>query len=114
LADVAQPDPWKPDLGDRVSRLKAFKVGNVPPPVIARAEQLCDLVDDADGIRPDRQTLVAALIFAAEPNGHRLAQLWQDYRTAPVHAFLLGQEEQSGPVDLTQYTKGGRQGEGES
>jgi hypothetical protein len=105
VSDVERPDPWKPDLGDRVSRLKAFKVGNVPPPVIARAEQLCDLVDEADGIRPDRQTLIAALVYAAKPNGHHLAQIWQEYRTAPVHALLLGEENQSGLVDLTRYTK---------
>jgi len=72
----------------------------VPTAVIVRAEQLCALVDDADGIRPDRQDLIAALIYAAEADGFRLAEIWQEYRTAPVHKVVLGVDNESGPVDL--------------
>ena len=97
----ASDDPWRPDLSDRVTRLKPYqKVGNVPTAVMVRAEQLCGLIDDADGIRTDRQTLIAALIYAAAEDGHRLAEIWQEYRTAPVHRLLIGQENQSGEVDL--------------
>jgi hypothetical protein len=105
MADDAGHDPWKPPATARVSRLKAFKLGNVPPPVIARVEQLCDLVDDADGIRPDRQVLVAALIYAAVPDGKRLAQAWQKYRTAAVRDVLLDDQPEEGLIDLTGYTK---------
>ena len=96
-------DPWKPDLGDRVSRLEKVKGTALPAPILARAEQLCDLVDEADGIRPDRQTLIAALVYAAVADGHRLATTWQDYRTAPVHEVVIGDLSTHGEVDLTPY-----------
>jgi hypothetical protein len=73
--------------------------------VIARAEQLCDLVDEADGVRPDRQDLIAALIFAAQPNGTKLAAIWEKYRTAPVHAVVLNKTLKTGALDLRGYKK---------
>ncbi|HJQ50621.1 MAG TPA: hypothetical protein VJ838_08925 [Gaiellaceae bacterium] len=109
MADDTQQDSWKPDADARVSRLKAFKIGNVPPPVIARVEQLCDLVDDADGIRPDRQVMVAALIYAATADGKALASAWQKYRTAKVRDLLIGDWPTDGPIDLTGYTKSARE-----
>jgi hypothetical protein len=111
VSDVVQPDPWNPDLDERVSRLKGFKLGNVPPPVIARAEQLCDLVDDVDGIRPDRQALIAALVFAATPDGKKLAEAWQKYRVAPVRDIVLGEHPESGSVDLSPYTRSAKASE---
>lgn len=109
MPDDTPEDPWKPDANARVSRLRAFKLGNVPPPVIARAEQLCDLVDHADGIRPDRQVLVAALVYAASADGKVLASVWQKYRTASVQELLIGQCPTDGPIDLTGYTKSARE-----
>jgi hypothetical protein len=101
-----QPDPWQPDLGERTSRLEKVKVGNVPTPVIVHAEHLCDLVDDADGIRPDRQDLIAALIHTALEDGDKLAQAWRTYRTAPVHV-VLRESQTSGPIDLRPFRRGG-------
>ena len=100
-----ESDPWKPDLGDRTSNLKPLKVGSAPAPIIARAEQLCDLVDEADGIRPDRQTLIAALVFDAVPDGEELAKIWRAYRVASVYEVLLGRFPDSGEVDLSGYKK---------
>lgn len=102
-----QPDPWQPDLGERASRLRKWKIANAPPPVFARIEQLCDLVDDADGIRPNRQELIAALIYGAPADGRKLARLWQKYRTAPVHQVVLGTTQTSGPIDLQSYRRAG-------
>ena len=102
---MTTPDLWHPDLGTRVSRLGAVKVGNVPVPILVRAEQLCDLVDEADGIRPDRQVLIASLILAAKDDGKALANIWQRYRTADVHEVILGAHSTNGPIDLTQYKR---------
>lgn len=99
-------DPWQPDLGDRVSRLEKFKFANAPSPVFARIEQLCDLVDAADGIRPQRQELMAALIYAAPADGKKLARLWQRYRTAAVHRVVLNTSATTGPIDLRGYRRG--------
>jgi len=87
------------------SRLQKVKAGAVPTPVLARAEQLCDLVDEADGIRPDRQELIAALVYAAEPNGAKLAAAWQKYRVSPVHAVLLNESVSEGTIDLSGYKR---------
>jgi hypothetical protein len=97
-------DPWQVDLADRVNRLPKVKLTEVPTPVIARAEQLCDLVDDADGIRPDRGDLIAALILQAT-DGRKLAAAWQAYRTAPVHKVVLDAPGTTGPIDLTSFKK---------
>ncbi len=81
------------------------KLAEAPTPVIARAEQLCDLVDDADGIRPDRQDMIAALIYAAPADGQKLAAAWQKYRTAPVHSVLLNATQTAGSIDLSGYKR---------
>jgi hypothetical protein len=107
MTEHAESDPWQPDLAERTSRLEKVKLANAPSPVIARIEQLCDLVDEADGIRPDRQELIAALIHAAKPDGKSLAATWAKYRTAPVHALLMGESRTSGRVDLRRFKKGG-------
>jgi hypothetical protein len=99
------PDPWQVDLSDRVSKLPKVKLAETPAPVIARAEQLCDLVDDADGLRPDRAELIAALIYGAGTDGKKLADAWQKYRTAPVHQVVLYQKGKSGALDLTTFKK---------
>jgi hypothetical protein len=99
------PDPWKPNADERASRLQKLKLTEAPSPVIARAEQLCDLVDDADGIRPDRQDLIAALIYTAQADGAKLAAAWQKYRTAPVYSVLLNTAQTTGPIDLSGYKK---------
>jgi hypothetical protein len=93
------------DLGDRTSRLPKVKLGEVPTPILARAEQLCDLVDDADGIRPDRGDLVSALILSAVADGQKLAAAWQAYRVAPVHKVLLNASGTSGLMDLASFKK---------
>ncbi len=102
---MSQPDPWQPHRDARASRLRKVKFADAPTPVIARAEQLCDLVDDADGIRPDRQDLVAALVYAAQPDGRKLAAVWQKYRTALVHAVVLNETQTTGPIDLRVFKK---------
>jgi hypothetical protein len=102
---MEQPDPWKPPREARTSSLTKVKAGAVPTPVLARAEQLCDLVDEADGIRPDRQDLIAALVYAAEPNGAKLAAAWKKYRIAPVHAVLVNESAVEGPIDLSGYKR---------
>jgi hypothetical protein len=102
---MSQPDPWKPDRSARTSRLQKVKLADAPTPVIARAEQLCDLVDEADGIRPDRGELIAALIHDAKPNGLALAAVWKRYRTAPVHAVVLNESLTSGALNLTGFKK---------
>lgn len=102
---MAQQDPWQPDRSARTSRLRKVKLADAPTPVIARAEQLCDAVDEADGIRPDRQDLIAALIYAAQPDGKKLASAWQKYRTAPVHKVVLDEQQKTGPIDLTRFKK---------
>jgi hypothetical protein len=99
------PDPWRVNLGDRASKLAKVKLADAPTPVLARAEQLCDLVDDADGIRPDRGDLIAALIFDAAADGAKLAGVWQKYRTAPVSRVLLDQTAETGPLDLSSFKK---------
>jgi hypothetical protein len=98
-------DPWVVDLSDRVSKLPKVKAAETPAPVIARAEQLCDLVDSADGIRPDRQDLIAALVLAAAPDGAKLADVWRTYRTAPAHQVVLNQSKKAGPLDLNSFKK---------
>lgn len=102
---MSKQDPWQPDSAARTSRLPKVKLAEAPTPVVARAEQLCDLVDEADGIRPDRQDLIAALIYAANPDGKKLAALWQKYRTAPVHSVVLRQTQKNGLLDLTGFKK---------
>ncbi|HJU36509.1 MAG TPA: hypothetical protein VJ716_03710 [Gaiellaceae bacterium] len=72
---------------------------------MARAEQLCDLVDDADGIRPDRGDLISAIILSAAADGQKLAAAWQAYRTTPVHKVILNVSGTSGPMDLTSFKK---------
>jgi hypothetical protein len=98
-------DAWKPLREARASRLPKVKIGAAPAPVLARAEQLCELVDEADGIRPDRQDLIAALVYAAEPNGAKLAAAWRKYRLAAVHAVLLNEPQTEGAVDLNGYKR---------
>jgi hypothetical protein len=103
---LSTSDLWKPVADARISRLETVKLASSPVPILVRAEQLCDLVDDADGIRPDRQALIAALIFGATTNGGTLANLWQEYRTAPVIEALIGEfPESDGVVDLTRYKR---------
>lgn len=102
---MTQPDPWQPDRGARTSRLPKVRLAAAPTPVVARAEQLCDLVDDVEGVRPDRQDLIAALIHAAPPDGKKLASVWQQYRTAPVHSVVLNETQNAGPVDLREFKK---------
>ncbi len=102
---MTTPDPWKPNRAERTRRLPKVKLTEAPTPVLARAEQLCDLVDDADGTRPDRQDLIAALIFDAEPDGAKLAAAWQRYRVAPVHVVVIGETKTAGSLDLSKFKK---------
>jgi hypothetical protein len=102
---LPEPDPWQVDLSERVSKLQKVKLTDAPTPVVARAEQLCNLVDDVDGIRPDRADLIAALVHAAQPDGKKLAEIWQRYRTAPVHQVILEAEAERGPLDLSPFKK---------
>lgn len=48
---------------------------------------------------------MAALVYAAAPNGARLAAAWQKYRVAPVHAVLLNETATVGVIDLNGYKK---------
>jgi hypothetical protein len=98
-------DPWRPEADTRTSRLPKVKLADAPSPVVARTEQLCDLIDEAEGLRPDRQDLVAALILAANPDGVRLAKLWRAYRLALVHETVLDLGTTEGEVDLSGFKK---------
>lgn len=94
-------DAWHVNYGDRVQDLAADSaLGKVPPPVIVRAEQLCDALDAAGEHRPDRNFLAAALIATTDPDSEDLAARLRAYRLKRVHEVVLDAPETEGPVDL--------------
>lgn len=94
-------DIWTVDRSDRVKNLPAGTVvGKVPTPIIVRAEQLCDALDEAGEHRPDRQFLVAALIATTEPDVEDLAARLRRYRLIKVHEVLVGETESDGSITL--------------
>jgi hypothetical protein len=101
------PDPWTVDLATRLKDLPAIQTGiKLPTPIIARAEQLLDALDDAGEHRPDRQFLIAALVFTTEPDAEDLAARLRAYRLARVHQALIGEAKTSGEAKLPKQPRG--------
>jgi len=99
MADVV--DAWTVDRSERVQDLPAsVQVGKAPTPIVVRAEQLCDALDEAGEHRPDRQFLIAALIATTDPDAEDLAARLRRYRLIRVHEVVIGDEETEGEVQL--------------
>lgn len=100
MADEAG-DIWEVDLAARVRDLPSIQVlAKVPTPIVVRAEELCDALDDAGEARPDRLLLVAALVYAAQPNVDDLMAKLKAYRLANVHEVILEKTKTEGRIRL--------------
>jgi hypothetical protein len=94
-------DAWQVELSERVKDLQAVQTGiKLPTPVIIRAEQLCNALEEAGEHKPDRQFLIAALIATTDPDADGLAARLREYRLAPVHDVLIGEGATEGKIKL--------------
>jgi hypothetical protein len=94
-------DSWRVDYADRVQDLPAdTHLGKVATPIIYRAEQLCDALDEAGEHRPDRNFLAAAIIATTEADVDDLVTRLKTYRLAKVHDVVIGATETQGEVAL--------------
>jgi hypothetical protein len=95
------PDPWRVDLEARVQDLPLVQAGvKLPTPVIVRADALLAALDEAGEHRPDRQFLIAALLYASAPDARALTDCLRAYRLAKVHEVLVGETQTSGEIAL--------------
>jgi hypothetical protein len=104
---MANPlEPWQVDLAARVQDLPLVQTGiKLPSPVIVRVEKFLDVLDAAGEHRPDRQFLIAALLYATAPDAESLASHLRAYRLARVHEVLIGETRTSGSMKLPKQAR---------